>query len=259
MYKTLITPHVKIINNKMNNLFTKNSRFDVLYEEGDEWKYVTKKNKKEKKDNLITEEPKTNSFKNDRPQRQNYRENNSFHANDKKWLEEKNKEAEKLKKQKEIEESLKESNFPDLDPSGTIKKTFYEETKPPTVSFIDKLKKDNLKEEKYKEEETVKPGCVCLTLDPTNKRKVIYKYGKSLYESKPEISKPIDVLNALVALHEKRKKEYIQFWGEEEYERMFRMPNYDYEYFDRLDEQYEEEMEALEQEKYNKNEEYDSY
>jgi hypothetical protein len=256
----------------MNNFFTKNSRFDVLNEEEEEWKHVTKKNKKEKKDNLVLDEPKTNSFKNDRPPRTNYRENSRYHTNDRntndrKWLEEKNKEAEKLKKQKEEEESLKESNFPELHNVSTLKKEkVYElEVKTPVVSFIDKLKKDNLKEEKSKEEEEepVEPGWVCITISPTNRRNLIYKYGKSLHEQEQEKeqeqSNPIDVLNALVALHEKRKNEYIQLWGEEEYERMFRMPNYDYEYFDRLDEKYEEEMESLEKEKYDYDEEYESY
>jgi len=265
----------------MNNFFTKNSRFDVLNEEEEEWKHVTKKEKKEKKeknDNLVLDEPKTNSFKNDRPPRTNYRENSRYHtndrntndrnANDRKWLEEKNKQAEKLKKQKEEEESLKESNFPQLHNELTLKKekVYEPQLKTPVVSFIDKLKKDTLKEEKNKEEEEpVEPGWVCITISPTNRRNLIYKYGKSLHEQEQEKEKekeqstPIDVLNALVALHEKRKNEYIQLWGEEEYERMFRMPNYDYEYFDRLDEKYEEEMEALEKEKYDYDEEYESY
>jgi hypothetical protein len=31
-------------------------------------------------------------------------------------------------------------------------------------------------------------------------------------------------------------------WGYEEWEKMFRFPNYDYEYFDKLDELYENDM-----------------
>jgi hypothetical protein len=249
----------------MDNIFTKNSRFDVLNED-DEWKHVTKKNKKEKKDNLISEEPKINSFKNDRPHRNNannYRENNRYYtndrnANDRKLLEEKNKEAEKLRKQKEEEESLKGTNFPELHPLSSIKKTVYEQPKTQVVSFINKLKEDTSKKEKECKEEVVEPGWVCITINPNNRRKFVYKYGKSLYESesKKEKSNPLDVLNALVELNEKRKNEYIQLWGEEEYEKMFRIPNYDYDYFDRLDEEYEE---AMEQEKYDNVEEYESY
>jgi hypothetical protein len=46
-------------------------------------------------------------------------------------------------------------------------------------------------------------------------------------------------------------------WGEEEYEQMFRFPNYDYEFFDKLDEQYEEEMETMRvNDEENENDEY---
>lgn len=52
-----------------------------------------------------------------------------------------------------------------------------------------------------------------------------------------------DALDELVALHEKRTNDFIDTWGYEEWERTFRFPNYDYEYFDKLDELYEEELE----------------
>jgi hypothetical protein len=52
-----------------------------------------------------------------------------------------------------------------------------------------------------------------------------------------------DALDELIALHEKRTNEFIDTWGYEEWERTFRFPNYDYEYFDKLDELYEEELE----------------
>jgi hypothetical protein len=52
-----------------------------------------------------------------------------------------------------------------------------------------------------------------------------------------------DALDELLALHEKRTNDFIDTWGYEEWERTFRFPNYDYEYFDKLDELYEEELE----------------
>jgi len=52
-----------------------------------------------------------------------------------------------------------------------------------------------------------------------------------------------DALDELIALHEKRTNDFIDTWGYEEWERTFRFPNYDYEYFDKLDELYEEELE----------------
>jgi hypothetical protein len=44
----------------------------------------------------------------------------------------------------------------------------------------------------------------------------------------------------IVESYERRINEYIEGFGEEEYYEMFLFPNYDYEYFDKLDEQYEE-------------------
>ena len=52
-----------------------------------------------------------------------------------------------------------------------------------------------------------------------------------------------DALDELIALHEKRTNDFIDTWGYEEWERTFRFPNYDYEYFDKLNELCEEELE----------------
>ena len=58
------------------------------------------------------------------------------------------------------------------------------------------------------------------------------------------------VLDALANLHLKRKEKYINEWGYSEYEKMFISPNYDSEYFDKLDAKYEEEMEKLREQEY---------
>jgi len=52
-----------------------------------------------------------------------------------------------------------------------------------------------------------------------------------------------DALDELIALHETRTNDFIDTWGYEEWERTFRFPNYDYEYFDKLNELCEEELE----------------
>jgi hypothetical protein len=39
----------------------------------------------------------------------------------------------------------------------------------------------------------------------------------------------------LIFLYEKRTEDYINLWGEYEYDKVFLFPNYDYNYFDRLD------------------------
>jgi hypothetical protein len=75
------------------------------------------------------------------------------------------------------------------------------------------------------------------------------KTKQIFYEQKSkEDESEIAVLNALVALHEKRTAEYIELYGYDTWEKMFRSPTWDYDYFDRLDREYEEEMERLQEE-----------
>ena len=94
-------------------------------------------------------------------------------------------------------------------------------------------------------DDTVDPGWVLLKKDkPTNK--IVVKYG-SHKESRPQ-NYTENIINSLVEINEKHKKEFIYLWGEDEYEKTFLFPNYDYDYFNKLDELYEEEMELLYQE-----------
>jgi hypothetical protein len=75
------------------------------------------------------------------------------------------------------------------------------------------------------------------------------EYEKRKQEEKDFVS-PLIVLDGLVDLHFKRQEEYINNWGYNEYEKMFIDPNYDYEYFDKLDAKYEDEMEKLSDEEH---------
>ena len=107
------------------------------------------------------------------------------------------------------------------------------------INYIDKvniLKKTNIISNV---EDEVKPGWVKLEKNKITKQ-VTIKYGKRTYLSDDErLMTPEDVLNNLINLHERRKNEYIRDWGEESYEKTFRFVDYDYDYFDRLDEEYE--------------------
>lgn len=57
---------------------------------------------------------------------------------------------------------------------------------------------------------------------------------------------PYEIMSKQVELYETWKANYIAQYGEYYYERYYRFPNYDYEYFDKLDEKYEAELEELE-------------
>ena len=83
---------------------------------------------------------------------------------------------------------------------------------------------------------------------------VVQEIKKPTWQIKPArgAATPDEIMRALSERYERWKDEYIEEHGWDEYERHFRFPNYDYEYFDKLDDQYEKDMaeeEAKEQEK----------
>ena len=49
--------------------------------------------------------------------------------------------------------------------------------------------------------------------------------------------------DTLVDLHKERTEAFIELWGYNEWEKTYLFPNYDYEYFDRMDELYAEQEE----------------
>jgi len=74
-------------------------------------------------------------------------------------------------------------------------------------------------------------------------------------------AQPAEIMKALAEKYDKWKADYIRDYGIDEYEHLFRFPGYDYEYFDKLDEAWNLELQAqqeLEDEKEREqNEEYD--
>ena len=106
-----------------------------------------------------------------------------------------------------------------------------------TTDFMKKLKSNVKVVEPVKHE--VKPGWTELTLDSLTKQTIM----TSSIVAKPlpifEQDLVYEVFEGLANLHEKRTAEYIDRWGEDEWERMFLFQNYDYYYFEKLDEIYE--------------------
>jgi hypothetical protein len=58
---------------------------------------------------------------------------------------------------------------------------------------------------------------------------------------------PDMIMGRLAEMYETWKEYYIETWGYEDYERNYRFHNYDYEYFDKLDELYEKMLEEEEE------------
>lgn len=121
-----------------------------------------------------------------------------------------------------------------------------------TITFLDKLKINN--KEEIKNNNYIEPGCVVIKLDK-QKRTPVFSYGEMKEDRIEGEINPLEVLDTLVALHEQRTIDYINLWGYDDYEKEFLFPNYDYEYFDKLDEA----MELLNIEEREKEEEEDEW
>ena len=226
----------------MSKIFKTNSRFDALIADVDiDNKPNGSNNRTEPEKNTDT---RFNNFKRDDRPRYEDRRNNFYDT--KKDTERKAKDDQKRKemeierKTKETEEALSANNFPEM--GFTNKAQTVKECK--VSSFADKIKEQMVKNvvEDVVEtvEEYISPGYVVISRDiATNKS--IFKFGEQIlplyYEKTSSCS------DNIFELYEKRTNTYIEMWGEFQYTKVFKFPNYDYDYFDRLDLQYEEEVE----------------
>ena len=164
---------------------------------------------------------------------------------------------------------IKEDEFPDLTKPV---KTNLNNVKSKTFASL--LEKKEIIEEINKEEELiVPPGWSCYKYTKFKNgmcgdkcSNLTIKIQKPFIEKKYEIKKPTPkvelnevekIIDALSLLHEKRTNEYKELWGEDEWEQMFICPNYDYEYFDKLDEAYENEQYKLNEQYYNQDDDND--
>ena len=249
----------------MSNIFKHNSRFASLAEEIEKpIKKEEKRNEKreEKKESMFKENSflreETNSFKRDY-QRRDYRYESYIEREDRIKKENIKKEEEnKKKKEEEAKKNLAEENFPEfLSKTSSINNNNNKNKN--TISYSEKAAKILKKEEKpVLIENNIKPGWVEIKRDkayPRN-RKLIYTYGPGVSESvlneEPEDNNSdYPVLEALVNLYNNRTQEYIETYGYDTWEKMFRFPNYDYEYFNKLDELYELEEESSIEDDYN--------
>jgi len=242
----------------MNNIFKSNSRFAVLSDDFKEEKKETKvksdSNSNSFKSNINTD---SNSFKSnininsDSNSFKSNSDSNSFKSN----FSDRNKNYynDNLKKKLEEDERIKaESLAPENFPEFIKLKTTTNISN--SISFLDKLKK--ITEEKEDiiidlEYKNLKPGWILIKHDISTGETTIKSKHIPLEQSSPiektdnEIA--FEAIDALVKLHHKRTDEYIDLYGYDTWEKMFLFPNHDYEYFDKLDEIYYEELEKEQQ------------
>ena len=221
----------------MSNIFKSNSRFSSLIDD------ISKQKNSSKNDEKVKSEYHSNSFKTENPPISETR-HNGFRDRD--GFRDRGRERyrlqieEEIKAKKEFEErenerikleSLKIENFPDL---VSISKK--EENKDNmTMNYMEKLNKEEIKNNDL---EILKPGWVLLKRDVVTGRTITISHPKTNVEENNEEN---NVVNLLVKLHEKRTNEYIDNYGYDEWERMFKFPDW------RERETYLEEMEEFEE------------
>lgn len=186
-----------------------------------------------------------------------------------------NEERNKKQREDEFVKSLDcLTTFPELQRKKNINKHISDDETETnqTINFIDAMKMkneistttttttENGSTCESENSDYVPPGCVCIKYDKVVK-KPIWIYGKNTNnftsekkELTEEFEDPRHVFQRLVNLYQNRKYEHIRKWGIDEYDKMFLYQNYDYEYFDKLDEQVEMGIE-----KYYENNSYNYY
>lgn len=139
---------------------------------------------------------------------------------------------------------LNDNNFPNLT-ANNVKPTNNTNIRPENTNFLEKLTTVIMEKETdmTNSEEYILPGWLVMKRDKDT-NKIIKKYGETTIFKKHRLTYN-EIIDKLVLLHDKRTEDYINTWGQDEYEKMFRFSNYDYDYFERLDEEEEEELEQL--------------
>lgn len=192
----------------MSNIFKTNSRFSSLIEE----------NEKDKKPIILKNENRRQN--NDQVRRYREIEEKTF-----KGLGEKEKKTAPL---------ISINDFPELISINNKKISSNQ------MNFLNLIKKA---ETKCKEEKIINQIKLDKNLKPES---TLLKKDLSPAYREEEIKEvAYEVFKKLEELYEKRTNKYIELWGYDEWERMFMFSNYDYQYFDKLDKKYAEEMEEI--------------
>jgi hypothetical protein len=217
----------------MSNIFKQNSRFSFLKDE-----IVHNNEKKEQEKHIVNKSEKEDSFNSFKSNRPLEMRNSIFRPYDEKERNRINKERDTLlREKKELERQEKEriqsqlltmnkKNFPDL--VVNVKKD--DVTQRQTISYLDKFKKEELKDtENINEDlEKLKPGWVLLKRDSVTGRTIIKSHPENneMQEKIEEQKIVYDISNPLAKLYQRRTDEYIEQYGYDEWERMFKFPDW---------------------------------
>ena len=275
----------------MSNMFKSNSRFAALVEPAfnqSEKKEVASKT--EKNESTTDNKPRNNNFlsnesrpvSNERQSNESrpvYNDSNLFSQKVIDKAQQQRKDDNHQKLMDETAKILSIDNFPELQLSKKV------ETSKNTISFAEKLKQKEKEIVETNEKSLEKPfisfseklkqvdivienkvneipyGWAVIKRDPITKKQIIeynkeYENDLKRAENLEKKQWPMKVLGALVDLYERERERYVNKWGYDAYEEKYLDPDYDDEYFDRLDEAYaasesDEEYESEDDEEYN--------
>lgn len=273
----------------MSNIFKSNSRFAGLTDEipANKDKKKDKIDRTDKKENMIQDDKvvvKYNSFKDEKPDdRFNSFKNNSSNGFRERRYDERD--AQKYREQREAQErnriefeekererlkqeALKIENFPDLvSPhriisQDEVKKEMQQSES--NINFIEKLKNNDQQiindNDKYKDPdlENLKEGWVLFRRDPNTRKTIIKRHPKDEereklnLKQKEEEEKEIarQICKRLSDLYEKRKNAYIELYGYDTWEKMFKCPGW---------QEWEAEFDDIDSDEEIENDEYDEY
>jgi hypothetical protein len=223
-------------------MFKTNSRFQSLIEEP----VVS-----QKKDVHVVKPVTSNSFKNNRQEQEKFSRpyNREYHFVEKqeqfRKAEEERKKIDDNRKEVEKMAALSMESFPVLG-NYSKKNENYD-----GISFLEKAKTQAKDEDMKPIKRVIKPGWTEFRRDLSTNT-IVKESGpkerKEYVVSEEDIA--YNVLDHLVYLHETRKTQYMDAYGEDAWEREFLFPNYDYFYFDKLDEIYAKNHPEIEEEDY---------
>lgn len=183
---------------------------------------------------------------------QRYREQRE--AEEKSRIEFEVKERERL-----TQEALKIDNFPDL----VVQNKKDKKENEISMSFIEKIKKEReyINDSISKDPDLInlKRGWVVFKCDPITHNIIVKKHPRDIEKENEEIlnlnkyeqERIKEAFKQLANLHEKRTNEYIEMYGYDTWEKLFKCPNwreFEAEFDDESDEEYEDEQEEYQDE-----------
>jgi hypothetical protein len=174
-----------------------------------------------------------------------------------------NEERNKKQKDEKFVKSLDSlTEFPELQIKKKDKNELNTDNNKNKPNFVDVINngknEEHMINENDKNEESVPYGSVCIKYDKETK-KILWGYGSKNDNEDIREEEPYFVFQRLVDLYKTRKYEHIRKWGIEEYDKMFLFQNYDYDYFEKLDEDMEEYIKKSYENAYYMNNSYENY